>query len=238
MANFKKGFTLVDRTKSCFHDKKLKNAFTLAEVLVTLAIIGVVSALTVPGLMNSYQKQTYVTQLHKVYNEMSQALTQYKTDRNAINLKEAGLSSDANVQSFIETYFKVINKCDSAILPCFAAANEYKSMGGTSVSSLFDSTGYKSYVLASGASIRPIYSLDGDKLMNIMVDINGTKGPNIAGRDFFFIYVYNNGTLDDRGTSAPLTTEVRETLFTSCKNGTTVYGCFGKILNDNWQMTY
>ena len=61
--------------------------FTLAEVLVTLGIIGVVSAMTVPTLMQNYQKKSYVVQLHKVYNELSQALLQYQTDRNALNLK-------------------------------------------------------------------------------------------------------------------------------------------------------
>ena len=53
---------------------KNKLAFTLAEVLVTLGIIGVVSAMTVPTLMQNYQRQSYVTQLHKTYNEISQAL--------------------------------------------------------------------------------------------------------------------------------------------------------------------
>ena len=47
-----------------------KAAFTLAEVLITLGIIGVVSAMTVPTLMQNYQRQSYVTQLHKTYNEM------------------------------------------------------------------------------------------------------------------------------------------------------------------------
>ena len=50
-----------------------KPAFTLAEVLVTLGIIGVVSAMTVPSLMQNHQRKTYVTQLHKVYNELQQA---------------------------------------------------------------------------------------------------------------------------------------------------------------------
>ena len=57
---------------------KFNNGFTLAEVLVTLGIIGVVSAMTVPTLMQNYQRQSYVTQLHKVYNEVSQAMVQYK----------------------------------------------------------------------------------------------------------------------------------------------------------------
>ena len=65
--------------------------FTLAEVLVTLGIIGVVSAMTVPALMQNHQRKTYVTQLHKVYNEMSQAFVQYQNDNNALNLKKQGL---------------------------------------------------------------------------------------------------------------------------------------------------
>lgn len=59
--------------------------FTLAEVLVTLGIIGVVSAMTVPTLMQNYQRQSYVTQLHKVYNEFSQAAERYKNDNNYLN---------------------------------------------------------------------------------------------------------------------------------------------------------
>ena len=82
--------------------------FTLAEVLVTLGIIGVVSAMTVPTLMQNYQRKSYVTQLHKVYNEISQASQQYITDRNAINLTEAGLNSQDTTNNFIENYFNKI----------------------------------------------------------------------------------------------------------------------------------
>ena len=81
--------------------------FTLAEVLVTLGIIGVVSAMTVPTLIQNYQRKSYVTQLHKVYNEMSQAAIQFQTDRNAVNLKEAGLNSQTAAEEFIEKYFKM-----------------------------------------------------------------------------------------------------------------------------------
>ena len=54
------------------------------------------------------------------------------------------------------------------------------------------------------------------------------------------MYIYNNGLIDDSGNSAPLTSEERETTFNeNCIAGkTTWFGCFGKILNDNWEMTY
>ena len=57
--------------------------------------------MTVPTLMQNHQRKTYVTQLHKVYNELSQALMQYQTDKNAVNLTEAGLNSEAAFLSLI-----------------------------------------------------------------------------------------------------------------------------------------
>lgn len=45
--------------------KKFKNAFTLAEVLITLGIIGVVAAMTLPTLIANYQKQVYANGLKK-----------------------------------------------------------------------------------------------------------------------------------------------------------------------------
>ena len=86
---------------------KFNNGFTLAEVLVTLGIIGVVSAMTVPTLMQNYQRQSYVTQLHKVYNEVSQAMVQYQNDRNALNLNEAGLNSQAAFDAMVPQYLKL-----------------------------------------------------------------------------------------------------------------------------------
>ena len=217
--------------KSLLSEKK---AFTLAEVLVTLAIIGVVSAMTVPTLMQNHQRKTYVTQLHKVYNELSQALLKYQNDKNAVNLKEAGLTSNTALDNFISEYFNVVQTCD-AVSECFA--DEYKDMSGAVYNIM--QTDLKSFVLASGAAIRPNYALSGDKLVNVMVDTNGKSGPNIHGRDLFFMFIYNNGMIDDRGTSAPLTEDQRDSSYNSrCAAQSDIGGCFGKILNDNWEMNY
>ena len=219
---------------------KFNNGFTLAEVLVTLGIIGVVSAMTVPTLMQNYQRQSYVTQLHKVYNEVSQAMVQYQNDRNALNLNEAGLNSQAAFDAMVPQYFKTVQKCDNSLTPCFPATTSYKKMSGVALSeTVYDVR--TSYVLASGASVRFNYVVSGNRICHIQVDVNGRKGPNILGRDLFTLSIYNDGTIDENGTSAPVSETDRNTAFTAGCNGATgdnVYGCFGKILNDNWQMTY
>ena len=219
----------------------MKKGFTLAEVLVTLGIIGVVSAMTVPTLMQNYQRKSYVTQLHKVYNELQQALLQYQTDRNALNYKEAGLNSIGALRNFVTSYFKVVNDCGTDIEPCFA--RDYKDLQGTEAKNLFESDTIYKYVLANGAAIT-VEAPDANGNFTVHVDINSTNGPNIMGRDLFALKIYNNGIIDDSDSSgtltAPLSNEKREELFQSLCNtaGGDWWGCFGKILNDNWEMTY
>ena len=227
-------------------------AFTLAEVLVTLGIIGVVSAMTVPTLMQNYQRQSYVTQLHKVYNELSQALLRYQTDKNAINFKEAGLSGSEAYTEFQKNYFKVVQDCGTIQTPCFASS--YKKMSGSSTNFKCK---YGCMSLASGAAIGG-YGNGTNGVYEIVVDVNGQKGPNIFGRDAFTMYIYTaqnviddlalknpddmNDSTWDSESSVPLTQDQREKNFQRACQGDAKpgewHGCFGKILNDNWQMNY
>ena len=227
-------------------------AFTLAEVLVTLGIIGVVSAMTVPTLMQNYQRQSYVTQLHKVYNELSQALLRYQTDKNAINFKEAGLSGSEAYTEFQKNYFKVVQDCGTTQTPCFASS--YKKMSGSSTNFKCK---YGCMSLASGAAIGG-YGNGTNGVYEIVVDVNGQKGPNIFGRDAFTMYIYTaqnviddlalknpddmNDSTWDSESSVPLTQDQREKNFQRACQGDAKpgewHGCFGKILNDNWQMNY
>ena len=53
--------------------QNIKDGFTLAEVLITLVIVGVIAAMTIPTLMNNTNKQEYVSRLKKTYSTMAQA---------------------------------------------------------------------------------------------------------------------------------------------------------------------
>ena len=242
-------FVAGDYVRSTAHYSLKSAAFTLAEVLVTLGIIGVVSAMTVPTLMQNYQRQSYVTQLHKVYNEMSQGFQQMMTDRNALNLKETGLlnTTEQATETF-KNYFKVVQDCGNNFSPCFAS--EYRSTTGSSIKTVEANWWSSSFVLADGAAIG-LHGLIDYSAGNVSypygymyVDINGAKGPNITGRDFFLFYYFNDGTLDDVVTPecktagiCSSTLEVQRVNY-SCVGQTWPAGCFGRILNDNWQMTY
>lgn len=72
-----------------------KKAFTLAEVLITLGIIGVVAALTLPTLMANYRKHVVVTKLQKIYSVMNQAINMSNAEYGDVSgwVKDCGGSS-------------------------------------------------------------------------------------------------------------------------------------------------
>ena len=222
------------------------NAFTLAEVLVTLGIIGVVSAMTVPTLMQNYQRQVYVTSLHKVYNEFTQAFERYMSDQRVTTLRESDLSgSAAGLNQFVKDYFKIAKDCEDQMKDCFAPS--YTFINNAKVITV-TGTCNKVFTSTSGAAIC-LDVLNGDgatdddgnqvgsatslkgSVATIEVDVNGVKGPNIYGRDYFVMYVNNQGELSDL--------QFKEKGFsTSYIEGGSSTGAFGRVMEDGWVMNY
>ena len=141
--------------------------------------------------------------------------------------------------NFVKNYFKVVNDCGKNKTPCFAS--EYRKLAGNVISTWNPKAHYN---LASGVSLGVGEVMLGDTLFRVYVDVNGQKGPNIFGRDIFIMYIYKNGLLDDSTlgstSTAPMTETDRTNMFNSNCNtsSTAIHGCFGKILNDNWEMNY
>ena len=127
-----------------------KRAFTLTEVLVTLGIIGVVAALTIPTLIKNHQRQVHVIQLKKVYSELSQALKESMVKKRALTLNEAR-TFDSGAESFFNTYFAKSKIC-SGSAGCLA--DNYKKLDGSpSTVELNSSSGFKCATLADGAVV-------------------------------------------------------------------------------------
>ena len=57
-----------------FGNHKNRRAFTLAEVLITLGVIGVVAAMTMPAVIKNYKKHVTETKLKSAYSQISQLL--------------------------------------------------------------------------------------------------------------------------------------------------------------------
>lgn len=206
----------------------MKNkAFTLAEVLITLGIIGVVAALTMPSLMANYQKKVTATRLAKAYSVMSQAIKLSEVDNG--DAKDWDWAHDPSrttntefiMKTYFEPYFSGIKYCDSGIT----------NKCGMSISNwgrnyiLNDNTGL-SVVLG------PPYS-PGD----ILFDTNGGNPPNKLGRDVFYFIIDYEGRLLPLNWAEDVP---RETIMSNYAgygcNETDKYNCAWLIMNDNWEI--
>lgn len=142
---------------------KLK-AFTLAEVLITLVVIGVVAAITVPTITANHRKEETITRLKKIYSTLNQALLKAQADGNNWEYwaDEASSYQDetsGTVEAFAKQY----------VLPYMIY---YK----------YEIVGNKEYVYLNDGSY---FYLQKGACVDFIYDINGERKPNSWGRDKF-----------------------------------------------------
>ena len=88
-----------------------KYGFTLNEMLLSMAIIGVISALVIPNVMTNYQKKVYLTELRKINNDISSAVTKYMAAQHVDNLEDSSITDNGGLRSFITNYFEIARDC-------------------------------------------------------------------------------------------------------------------------------
>ena len=165
-------------------------AFTLAEVLITLGIIGVVAAMTMPSLIQNYQEKATVTKLKKFYSLVSQAYVSILNDEGGSDTLQAG--DDLEMMEKFGKYLKYQKTCGRN-KGCFPNVT-YKSVTGNGYNKWEDDTTYRSRaILTDGTLImfnfNALRNNSDNFYAQIYVDINGFKGPNQLGRDFFYFYI-------------------------------------------------
>ncbi|MDE6138739.1 MAG: type II secretion system GspH family protein, partial [Candidatus Gastranaerophilales bacterium] len=99
--------------------KKYKFGFTLAEVLITLGIIGVVAAITIPGLMLNYKAHRLRSQFLKSYSVIQQVFRQMEADEVSLDPKDYP----------IEQYYKVFGRYITGATDC-GGQNQYQNKNG------------------------------------------------------------------------------------------------------------
>lgn len=173
-----------------------KRAFTLAEVLITLGIIGVVAALTMPSLIAKYKERETVVKLKKMYSVISQAYQQVLNDNgDPTNWGLTGTNAaSANiVLARFTPYLKISKNCGSAS-GCFPNVT-YKGLNNTNVVNINTSTvhtgrailndGMSIYFYVQSKDCNITYSGAANVCANVGVDINGFNPPNQLGKDLF-----------------------------------------------------
>ena len=220
----------------------MKKAFTLAEVLITLGVIGVVVAMTLPTLINNNRNKALETAFKKNYSAISQALNMYYA-QNGERFTTDNCIGIYALKKVLTKYMNVLHDCgfgysdkDSACFPYSTdttkSSNVYKNFTGTNSIqlNLFDDG---QFILNDGSLILLENPSGGSKLY-ISVDVNGyLKSPNRLGQDLFMFQIDDKGNLLPMGAKGTNYYSANDTYCsktsTSTMNGA---GCTIKAINE------
>ena len=182
---------------------KNKTAFTLAEILIALAVIGVIAAITVPALIQNTQKQEYVSALQKAYSTLSQVTNQIIAENGSPKGDEGWAKSNEHIYQLFLKYLSSIKTCEGNE-GCFNQLNKsgYKQLNGTRNANWNRETYQRKFIFADGMqglifaadNLCEISNWGTENLCGaFLIDVNGEKQPNTIGRDVFFFAIKENG---------------------------------------------
>lgn len=218
----------------------MNKGFTLAETLITIVIIGIAAALTLPVLITRHKKTEYSARIKKMYSTMEQAIIMSEMENGVITDwarsedtqkdNEGDYDFEANGKvtkdffiNYLSKYFKYINITD----------------GKNSIDENGEKTGENTTIhLADGSSI----ILHNGLCIDFKFDTNGTSHPNKLGRDqFIFLFCFQEPQrIDYCGNSNKVfcsyglnNTNNRTTILNSCNNSPEY--CSRLLQFDGWE---
>jgi len=237
---------------------KTKQAFTLAEVLITLAIIGIIAAITIPSTIANHQKRTLETQFAKAYRTLSAAVQMAISENGGLvgwEWKTSYSSDDSD--NFFKTnfadYLNIVKFCsakDAQKAECFPDLT-YKHLNGSDYSN-FKTWGSPKMIFADGSIALFIMGVNNGSFnypsITFLVDVNGFKKPNMVGRDLFqFLYYPETGEFLPRGVykwneideeTGEYKKNTYEQLLELCNPNQTGFSCAARVVADGFKINY
>lgn len=224
---------------------KNKRAFTLAETLITLGIIGVVSAMTIPTLITKIQKRKLETQLKATYSVIQQAMRNAEGEGSDFQAAFVD-GSDKTMKEWFEEYIVPNLKVESV---CYNKAgcwhkpgeakdllgrkNTYEQNSGWGINIItftiakgawFDMDGYRT------SDCKNLFGIDASSCLVIYFDVNGNAKPNRVGKDIYAVVQTEKGLVpagSDR---------TKAQIDQNCNTGNG-YWCLQKVKNEGWTIS-
>ena len=190
------------------------------------------AALTIPSLLENYEKRTTATAVKKAYSELNQALTNAEAEYGDMQNWDYPQSKEYEdnekfVKKYIIPYYKGVTMMRKGFDPTW----------GTGVSGV--GANFKS----SNGTIFSIRAVT-DKKFYVLIDVNGLKKPNQMGTDMFYFNTYT-GALMPSGWRAGLTREIllngpglircKSTVNVNEPNESPRHGCTALLMLDGWE---
>ena len=225
--------------------KKIRNkAFTLAEVLITLGIIGVVAAITLPNLIANIDHNGKISKLRKAQSILNQAIKLSTIDNEAYETWDTSLSPKVYIERYFAPYMKIIAYCDTYSICNYKSSTPWSRYNGSGSYSGFNAFSrvpiftldgiLYSISTSGGQNDRPdpdaVYDFNYIGQQGVFVDINGPNKPNRFGNDVFMLVRNKDGSVMPLGynlSDSKINTDCR-------KEGHCLY-CAEKLRRNGWK---
>lgn len=191
---------------------KLKKtiAFTLAETLIVMGVIGIVATLTIPSLTNSTNNKDVVAKVRKAHSNLEDAYGRMIAQYGEMTEWSEALSTNSFGNRIVSSMKLTKNCRTQSTGNCFATNSNIYGTNGTAAANVHSNTSVYKAVLASGMSVAFLVdnvSCQKDVTTNntmapqdlkqvcgvALVDIDSTKGKSKHGSDLFEFYLTRNG---------------------------------------------
>lgn len=219
-----------------FNNMKPK-CFTMAEVLITLGIIGIIAAMTLPSVIEGYKKKETIAKLQKAYSILNQAFRRSQIDNSDYQYWAKG--KDIGIENFYNQYwypyFQITTVCKTHEACGYTSRQPWSYINGNKAGTVFsDSTLRIPFITADGIlysiSIATGAENNNTKYFSIIyVDINGAKSPNKIGIDVFLFVPIENNIIMPHGHDRS-----SDNVNNTCR--TTGETCAAKIMSDGWDI--
>lgn len=175
--------------------------FTLAEALITLGIIGVIAAMTIPTVMNNTQDAEFKNKLKKEYSVLSQAQLLIATDNGGdfastlLGCTADGTTGNTCLKNIFKPKLTYIKECNNGAFDgiCFPTISTIRDLDGGN-KGYFASPASAGFILSDGTAVE--FYLDSSGCANnpvggvsrcgwIAIDVNGLQKPNKWGKDLY-----------------------------------------------------
>ena len=242
----------------------MKKGLTLAEVILTLSIIGVIAAITIPTMIHETNKKATIEQLKKSASTLNQAVYN-STVTNGTVMSWSWSTKDGVMdimQNIIAPRLNVGYKCSGDVTglnsQCTYSIQNIK--GEEIANESFES---KSRVILNDGSMIAfskgfVTQTEVDDAKNdatgdsnktgsdctwggdskavcgiFMVDVNGSKKPNMVGKDVFFFGLHLSGSVLPYGAEKD-----EEFIDQHCTEGSDGSTCAAKLAKEGWDVCY
>ncbi len=220
---------------------KNQTAFTLAETLITLGIIGVVAAITIPTLISNYRKKQLEAQIKTTYATIQQTLRFAEDD--GVSYSTVADGSNAAMKEWFDTFIAQHMKVEQVCINrtpkgCwhqvyYPSGSKYGNAEGIGDNIL-------GFTIAKGASVtmdgynandmKNAFGIDtSESGLIFFFDANGKTKPNVLGKDVYIMAWTEKGLVPAGYSKTQSQIEI------NCYTGSGHY-CLNKVINNNWEI--